>query len=126
MVQAYEVWMHGVKDLVAECSACRCLVPFRTGCYQPVPARIHYVRAYCPSCGCFIAGHDLTVIAMSTPEGRAFWRENPRIRKILPEPEIEADGVPAVVLSWMSLSGPAKLDVVIGRESCEIIHVSRR
>ena len=126
MAEAHEFWKYGIKDLMLACPACCCSVPFRTGCYQVASEQIHYARANCPTCGYRISGGDLAVFAMSTPEARVFWRDNPKVRRILPEREIESGGVPAVVTSWESLSGSGRLDVVIGRESGVVIHVSRR
>jgi hypothetical protein len=76
---------------------------------------------WCPTCG---AGLHATLPdrVLNLPEGQQFWREHPRLR-LLPEREVEAAGGPALVTSFESITGGARLDVVTARDAFEIIGI---
>jgi hypothetical protein len=59
---------------------------------------------------------------LATPEGRRFWHEHPRIRR-LPEREVETGGVPAIVAGYESMTGNAALYGIFARDTFERIDV---
>jgi RNA polymerase sigma factor (sigma-70 family) len=67
----------------------------------------------------------LTGQALSSPEGRRFWQEHPRIR-MTSYHELEAEGEPAVLSSFTSVTSAAQLDVVLSRKSLWVIRAHRR
>jgi hypothetical protein len=99
-------------------------VPIRRGRLPWVPADdaadwSGCIYQLCPQCGRFDAEswHSLT---WSMPEARRFWQANPRMR-YLPEREVEAGGLPAMVTGFESLAGGARLEVVTLRDSLQVV-----
>lgn len=66
----------------------------------------------------------LSGYALSSPEGRRFWQEHPRIR-LTTHHELEAEGEPAVLTGFASTGGAARLDVVVSRASLRVIRTRR-
>lgn len=88
----------------------------------PLPWRDEYgVHFRCP---CHETAFDaaLSALTLWLPAGRRFWREHPRIRR-LPDREIEADGRPAILSSFESVTDSARFDVVSTRDSFELLGV---
>jgi len=83
----------------------------------------HHMIADCHHCGLRMSTSP-DVHALFLPEGQQFWRENPRIRRVAYD-DIEAGGVPAVRTSYQSVTGNARLDVVLTRDSFHVVK-SRR
>lgn len=63
--------------------------------------------------------------ALSSPEGRRFWQDHPRI-KMTSHSELEAEGEPATLTSFKSVTSAAQLDVVVGKEGLRVIRARRR
>jgi RNA polymerase sigma factor (sigma-70 family) len=109
---AYDFWRDGVRGL----NACR---------HQPVlrkdvtPTGRHIMDAECLECRSFNCS-TLDGQALASPEGRRFWREHPRIRRIAYE-NLEAGGVPAVLTSYESVTDNARLDVVLTRDTYHVV-----
>jgi hypothetical protein len=80
------------------------------------------IRLIC-ACG-FDNWQSLDGLALATPEGRAFRRRNPRIRT-LPYHYVEAEGHPAVVSRFESLSSADCLAVVADAETLEPLRFER-
>jgi RNA polymerase sigma factor (sigma-70 family) len=88
----------------------------------PLPWRNEFgVHFRCP---CHEMPFDiaLTGLTLWLPEGRRFWREHPRIRR-LPTREVEAEGQPAIVISFESVTDSARFEVVSTRETFELLGV---
>lgn len=98
------------------------------GCGQPIPLRhqpppeyaallpsLRGVHARCDHCR-LTTDVRLSNLALYLPEVRRFWRDHPRLRT-LPEHAIEADGRPALVLGFASVTDGARLDVVVARDT---------
>lgn len=88
----------------------------------PLPWRNdHGVHFRCP---CHETAFDaaLSALTLWLPEGRRFWRTHPRIRT-LPAREVEANGRPAIVSRFESLTGSAHYDVVSSRDTFELLGV---
>ena len=77
------------------------------------------LRAICPSCGCD-CWETLDRLALVTPAGRAFTRENPRIRT-LPYRRVEAQGRQAIVVSFESVTSARRFDVLAAADTFEIL-----
>ncbi|HEX3491987.1 MAG TPA: sigma-70 family RNA polymerase sigma factor [Streptosporangiaceae bacterium] len=67
-----------------------------------------------------LSGH-----ALSSPEGRRFWHEHPRIR-LTAHHELAAEGEAAVLTSFTSVGSAARLDVVLSRDSLRVIRARRQ
>lgn len=67
----------------------------------------------------------LSGYALSSPEGQRFWQEHPRIR-LTAHHELEAEGEPAVLTSFMSTGSAARLDVVVSRASLRVIRTGQQ
>jgi len=100
------------------CTACGHPAPIRLGPHGPVP---YYVGYPYPACG-HVGGTSLNGLVLTEPEGVRFWRAHPRLRK-LPEREVEARGRPAIVTTFESVTGPARIDLVSARDTYETLAV---
>ena len=60
---------------------------------------------------------------MASPEGRQFRQDHPRLR-FLPDQEVEASGVPALVIRAESMTSRARLEGVFRRDTFERIRVA--
>ncbi len=79
------------------------------------------VCVYCPGCA---SSRCITLagFALGRPEVRKFWRAHPRLRA-LPARTVESEGRAAVVTGFRSVAGHAQIDVVLARDSYEIIAI---
>jgi RNA polymerase sigma factor (sigma-70 family) len=81
----------------------------------------HEMRLQCTSCG-WTSNNSLWSLTMILPEAQRLWRDHPRLR-CLPAREIEVGGVEALVQSTQSVTGSARLDVVVLRHNFEVVQV---
>jgi hypothetical protein len=79
------------------------------------------LHARCDFCGA-IPDESVAGLVLCLPAGRHFWRENLRIRA-LPEREVEAGGQAALVTGFQSVTGKARLDVVLARDTYQVISI---
>lgn len=79
------------------------------------------VCVYCPGCA---SSRCITLagFALGRPEVRKFWRAHPR-QRALPARTVESEGRAAVVTGFRSVAGHAQIDVVLARDSYEIIAI---
>ncbi len=121
-------WVHGyyargLEDGVVGCAICGRTTRLWAGLPDTAPP---YARGFpglhvrCEGCAEVICAESVFGLALSVPEARRFWREHPRIRT-LPAREVEAGGVPALVIMFESLTGPTRLDVMVSRETLRVL-----
>lgn len=128
MADAYASYREALNRGGIACQACRRLIPIRFGLpykEQPSPyptRRGMYLR--CETCGCG-GSSSLRMFVQSSPEVRAFWERHPQMQT-LPEREIEVAGVPAVLISFQSLTTAAHIDVVVADATFEWLDVAVR
>ena len=115
--QRYE---HGVAGLMVPCPRCGSPLPHRIG-VDPFD-NAHFTMTTCERCAWGHWQFKTVWHLLATPEGQRFWREHPRIRR-LPEREVEASGVPALVTAFESATGSAKLHGIFVRDTFECIHI---
>jgi hypothetical protein len=117
-VEKLKEWLDGywsrIVDGAMPCTGCGEMVPILTTLPDDVPWALRGGRSSmfrrCTRCG--TAAHSsLDGRVLDTPEGRRFHREHPRIRT-LPERRVEADGRPAVVTAFESVTGSAVFEAV--------------
>ena len=108
------------------CIECGMPASVRLGLPEHVAAWLKGVHAVHVRCDhCHPSHWDWTTstgLALNLPEGRRFWRQHQRIRT-LPEREIEVDGRPAILTSFQSVAGTARLDVVSLRDNFQVIRI---
>ena len=117
---SWETYKHGIAGRTARCPRCGGEARLRTS-----PHRVHGhrdVQTDCGRCGRASGIATTSALASHTPEARAFWREHGRIRTP-PGREVEAAGVPAIVSRIESVAGSARLEVVLARDTLELIAV---
>ena len=85
-------------------------------------AERHGLLARCTACGEQVSS-SIGGLALALPEVRAFRREHPRTTAV-PAREVEAQGVPAIVVRYEALLGSAGVDVVLARETLRVLHVA--
>ena len=112
----------GAAGLAEHCCQCGRLLPYRptTECW--LDSLNHYLHAWCDSCRNGAGEFGVTWQLLSSPEGRQFRQEHPRLR-FLPDQEIEASGVPALVVRAESMTSQARLEGVFVRATFERIRV---
>lgn len=125
----FTTWMDGyfrqaLTTKIVLCQRCKHPTPLRQGFPAYAPASVQAQRGLhvlCDHCG---AGSYETLddLALGLPEGRAFFREHPRIH-VLPQQEIEYAGSPALLLGYASHTDSATFHVIVNEESYEIITV---
>ncbi len=97
------------------CPLCRRWMPLQQ-------SREQGVSLECPRCN-WLDQETWHSLSWSLPEVRRFWQKHPRMR-FIPEREVEAEGVPAMVTAFESVTGGARLEVVTLRESLRVVHIS--
>jgi RNA polymerase sigma-70 factor (ECF subfamily) len=110
---------------IAPCSGCG--RPARLRVSPPadaLPLPYRYVQTCCPRCGPREAA-AVGFLALADPAGRRFWRAHPRVR-MLPEWEVEAGGVAALVSTYESVVDAARLEVVRARDGLTLLAVGGR
>jgi RNA polymerase sigma factor (sigma-70 family) len=123
---AHEMFSRALATGSSRCFGCGDELPLRMGVSPdaPIPKRgrpgIHYV---CERCN-HICDMGLSALALWLPEGRSFQKEYPRIRQ-LPDRELEADGVPAIVTTFESLANGERYAVVSAKETLRTLSVHR-
>ncbi|MBL8044888.1 MAG: RNA polymerase sigma factor [Anaerolineales bacterium] len=79
-------------------------------------------------CSCTACGGVNTIAVsnrvMASPLGQQFWKRHPRLR-YLPERAAEAEGAAALWLGWESLTTRERLEVLVARETFQILRVLR-
>lgn len=88
----------------------------------PLPWRNEHGVHY--RCQCHDRPFDagLTALTLWLPEGRWFWREHHRIRR-LPTREIETQGQPAIVTAWESVTDSSRFEVVSTRATFDLLGI---
>jgi RNA polymerase sigma factor (sigma-70 family) len=79
------------------------------------------VTIICPTCG-ITDVTALSHLALDLPEAVCFWRAHPRIRR-LPEREVEAEGQPAIISTYASVTDGARLEVLSARDSLQVLAI---
>lgn len=104
-----------------------------TGCGRPMRFRLQRlgadrpqaveVRARCGACGARVQTYHAW-LALCTPQGRSFYKEHGRIRRVGDYVvAVGPAGGPALVTSYESVVGAARLDVVVTRDTLRILGV---
>lgn len=108
----------------APCSRCGSWAPVALRLPPELPAPYREARGIhlrCGRCG-YLSDLRLPELTLWTPAGRAFWKAHPRLR-LLPEREIEAEGRPALVVTFADVAGGARLAVVTDQETYAVLAV---
>ncbi len=116
----YEFYEHGIAGRTARCRWCGSDAPLRVSPYEEFGYRD--VLTDCLHCGQQGAVGTTGAVALHTPQAQAFWRKHGRIRT-LPGQEVESAGAPATVSTIESVTGSAKLQVVLSRDTLRVIDI---
>jgi hypothetical protein len=87
------------------------------------PDYCHYVDASCDACHS-LNFQSLRGTILSLPAGLEFWRKHERIFA-LPERSLEAEGAPALTISFQSVRTAERLDAVVARDTFRILQLSQ-
>lgn len=104
------------------CSSCQLWSPVRLYLPDTVAPSLYQFRGVDATClRCGVGGTtSLHLMALSSPAGLRFYQTHPRIRT-LPDREIEFEGVPAILLSFASVTDSATFDVIAHRKTYAIL-----
>jgi RNA polymerase sigma-70 factor (ECF subfamily) len=98
--------------------------PYCGRAVQPKIRRTHYGYQWdascmvCPS----VNTHHLNNRMLASPTALNFWKRYPRMRR-LPERDTEAEGAAAVWSGWESVTGNARLEFLVSRNTFNILQV---
>lgn len=110
------------------CQRCQRLIPLQLSLPADHPQTPYGSRRglyqLCPTCGCGNSG-SLRMFVQASPEVRAFWQRHPQMRT-LPERELDVDGMPAVLISFQSVTDSAQIDVIVAEQTFAFIEVATR
>ncbi len=103
-----------------------CAKPVRVQYGKPphLPRYDEMLYAYCPDCDKGLGIEGWASLTLSLPEVRRFWRDHPRIRA-LPNREVEAEGGPAIVTGYESLTDAARIEVVTAIDTLHVLRMAR-
>lgn len=128
----FTTWMDGylrgaIPQGVVLCRRCRRLTPLRKGFPPYAHPSLHDQRGlhvYCSHCeaGSYETLDDL---ALGLSQGLVFFRANPRIH-VLPQLEINHEGVEALVVRYTSVTSNAMYEVVVREDTYEVLKVLER
>jgi RNA polymerase sigma factor (sigma-70 family) len=126
MADTHNYYREGLPCRTVPCIRCGRPVPIRHW-WEPASSlhpAMHGIEARCHAChGERAPNESLTGLVLDLPEGRRFWRAYPRIRA-LPEREVEAGGIPALVTAYESIPDGARFTVVSARDTYQIISIN--
>lgn len=107
------------------------------GCGRQVPvvrsnpsALCHYLtarhgfHAHCKPCRRFLFGESLGRYLMGMSELQRFWKRHPRMQRP-PERDIEFQGIPAIEVTYESLTDSATLTVICRTDDLSVLQISR-
>jgi hypothetical protein len=122
---AGEYYRAALAENTARCLHCGRLAPVRMGFPPDHPAAAyekHAVHVACAACGYPQNNASLDTIILSLPEGMRFWREHQRIHRLRVR-EIEAQGIPALVVGYESVTGSARLETVVAARDFAVMSI---
>jgi RNA polymerase sigma factor (sigma-70 family) len=124
---AHTFYRRGLHEGTTPCA--RCGRPSSVSRVRPngagaseMPGDAAYIRVSCGYCSAtYTAG--LCGLVLCHPEAQRFWRAHPRI-VTLPDREIESDGRPAILTSFVSRDRTARLDIISDRETFAVRRIN--
>jgi RNA polymerase sigma-70 factor (ECF subfamily) len=87
----------------------------------PDGALLYGMYLHCPTCD-LLDGGSPWHLSLDTPEAQRFWRRHPRMRA-LPTQEVEAEGRPALVIGYESVTGNERLEIIADRATYQTLRV---
>ena len=128
ILRAANIWGSSLEQGEHSCPSCGISSPVRLHMPDTLPPsmrRFRGIHTICNRCNT-INSMALHGLAICTPEGLEFFKENSRVR-MLPERAIELNGDPAIVIAFESITNAATLDVLMHRDTFTILashHIS--
>lgn len=113
-----EFYGQGITGLVARCPRCGQEAPLQVSCVTG--ATSYEVRTLCLRCNRASGISTVSAVALATPAGRSFWRKHERVLVLPPDP-VEASGAPAILVSLVSRSGDATLEIALARDTLRVM-----
>jgi RNA polymerase sigma-70 factor (ECF subfamily) len=121
---AHDYFRRAIAARAAECTHCGRPARLRLSLHEETSAMLenpHTVYVECEACGEVVCSSFGGLVA-SLPEVQRFWREQGRIRT-LPGRGIDVAGGAALVTTFESVAGAARLDVVSARDTLGVIGI---
>ena len=131
-------WIHRyygryLETLAAPCLRCGCMTRLQLLSSPREVNTEHFFDAWQERRGVYQICHhcqlhnwtSLDSIIVALPEGQRFLQAHPRIRT-LPEQQVEADGQPAVITRFESVTDQARFEVVSTSDTYRVLYVNGR
>ncbi len=119
---------HALDAGIGPCVTCGRPVPVRrvapgTGGHAPgVSTGIYVFCDHCHPAPPPLPWFSRGASALRLPDTRRFWRLHPRMR-LLPDRPLTCQGEPAMLTRYQSLSAPATIDIISGRDTFAILAI---
>lgn len=125
MADTHQYYRRGFTTGAVRCMHCGRPARLHRWWHPPssIHPAMHGVSVLCDGCHRDPTPNEsLHGLMLGLPEGRRFWREHPHLRA-LPEREVEAGGVPALVAVYEDVTGSARFAAVVARDTYAIIAI---
>jgi len=126
MAHWYSYYSQALAQRSARCMSCSCPAELHVGLPPHIPPSVlgtTGVYVACPHCD-VIFDLCLKGFALWSPAGRQFWKMHRRIYA-LPEQPVSIDGRSALLISFHSATGLARLDIVFAAEMLAVVRVAK-
>ena len=107
---------------VVTCYRCGRTVPLRIGIAPWALWEENSIYDWCAHCNSGNESNSWHSRALSLPQVRQFWKENPRMAE-LPERHVEIDGSPSVLVGYESVTDNAHIEVGFSTNTFDVIYV---
>jgi RNA polymerase sigma factor (sigma-70 family) len=117
---------HALPQRRSHCEACNAWVDIQLGMPDEVPPPYRddpAIHMICPHCG-HRSFMNLSGVTLASAEGRAFWRDFPRLY-MLPHYKIEYENRPAVVITGQSWNTDDQLVAIFAQDTHEVLTIFR-
>lgn len=104
------------------CHQCGQASPLRIGSAPWAPNDPNAVYDWCDRCNRGNESNSWHSLALSLPQVRQFWKENPRMAE-LPERHVEIGGSPAILVGYESVTDSHKIEVAFSQNTFDVIYV---
>lgn len=117
----YDYYLNHSNAGSVPCIHCARPQPFRIGNPPGVTNNLPGIYIWCEHCNASVSG-AWAGLALSLPQGRAFWQKHPRIRA-LPEREVEIAGNPAILTGMAGVTDGAIFEAAFSMNTLDLLYV---
>ncbi|MFN8488895.1 MAG: RNA polymerase sigma factor [Caldilineaceae bacterium] len=117
----YTNYIKNAQSGIAHCFECGQETPIRSGSPPGYPVGSSDLYLWCERCQGF-SNESWGSLALSLPEVRQFWQENPRMH-LIPARRMVIANTPAVLVSFASITSGAQIEAAFATKTFDLIYV---